>query len=161
MHLVWFPCISCIEFRPPWSDFHPLAWKSASSIPAWCGSGGLAQCLDFDSTSMPMSMAMSMSIVNVNVNIRLKVNSNFVNMNCLGYLKYFTVTKLLSSCRQAVLELSSSSCKAVVIKLSSSGDWRRECMSSPDTETTRQVSQEEGTLCEPSLNFLTSSCVQC
>ena len=122
---------------------------------------------------MPMSMAMSMSIVNVNVNIRLKVNSNFVNMNCLGYLKYFTVTKLLSSCRQAVLELSSSSCKAVVIKLSlssckaaviklsSTGDCRRECMSSPDTETTRQVSQEEGALCEPSLNFLTSRCVQC
>ena len=38
MHLVWFPCISCMEFRPPWSDFHPLAWKSDSSIPAWCGS---------------------------------------------------------------------------------------------------------------------------
>ena len=42
MHLVWFPCISCMEFRPPWSDFHPLAWKSDSSIPAWCGS---ALCL--------------------------------------------------------------------------------------------------------------------
>ena len=39
MHLVWFPCISCMEFRPPWSDFHPLAWKSDSSIPAWCASG--------------------------------------------------------------------------------------------------------------------------
>ena len=38
MHLVWFPCISCMEFRPPWSDFHTLAWKSDSSIPAWCGS---------------------------------------------------------------------------------------------------------------------------
>ena len=38
MHLVWFPCISCMEFRPPWSDFHPLAWKSNSSIAAWCGS---------------------------------------------------------------------------------------------------------------------------
>ena len=42
MHLVWFPCISCMEFRPPWSDFHPLAWKSDSSIPAWCGSAGEA-----------------------------------------------------------------------------------------------------------------------
>ena len=40
MHLVWFPCISCMEFRPPWSDFHRLAWKSDSSIPAWCGSDG-------------------------------------------------------------------------------------------------------------------------
>ena len=39
MHLVWFPYISCMEFRPPWSDFHTLAWKSDSSIPAWCGSG--------------------------------------------------------------------------------------------------------------------------
>ena len=38
MHLVWFPCISCMEFRPPSSDFHTLAWKSDSSIPAWCGS---------------------------------------------------------------------------------------------------------------------------
>jgi hypothetical protein len=38
MHLVWLPCISCMEFRPPWSDFHTLAWKSDSSIPAWCGS---------------------------------------------------------------------------------------------------------------------------
>ena len=38
MHLVWFPCISCMEFRPPWSDFRPLAWKSDSSIPARCGS---------------------------------------------------------------------------------------------------------------------------
>ena len=44
MHLVWFPCISCMEFRPPWSDFHPLAWKSDSSIPAWCG--GVNYCKD-------------------------------------------------------------------------------------------------------------------
>ena len=43
MHLVWFPCISCMEFRPPWSDFHTLAWKSDSSIPAWCGSDPLGK----------------------------------------------------------------------------------------------------------------------
>ena len=45
MHLVWFPCISCMEFRPPWSDFHTPAWKSDSSIPAWCGS--VAAVVDF------------------------------------------------------------------------------------------------------------------
>ena len=46
MHLVWFSCISCMEFRPPWSDFHPLAWKSDSSIPAWCSSVMLMTMMD-------------------------------------------------------------------------------------------------------------------